>query len=334
MKTLRPRKHEIDFFIADEVELSSFRDEMASMEHPFFALKGGDTNIREYRHGNVTVTVEPTALGIATIFDKDIWIYTISKIQEAINNNDPVSRTVCFTPYDFLITTNREIGGRTYSELKKSLKRLSGTRITTNIVYSDEKQKSTGFGLVDSWRIIEEKKGKLDIGMVEVTLPDWLYQALQKNKMLKISPDYFRIRKAIDRRIYEIARKHCGSQAEFQISLDKLHLKTGSSALLKMFRHNIKQLAKTNDLPDYSLRFDIERDVVIFTNRSLTPEKIAEKQQLEQEKTELDNLRQELNETRQLLAEEKRKNRKPRRTNQDFLQSSQPDKTIPKGFRG
>ncbi|CAK8741734.1 hypothetical protein SODG_005052 [Sodalis praecaptivus] len=35
LKTLRPRKHELEFFIADEVELSSFRDEMASMEHPF-----------------------------------------------------------------------------------------------------------------------------------------------------------------------------------------------------------------------------------------------------------------------------------------------------------
>ncbi len=68
--------------------------------------------------------------------------------------------------------------------------------------------------------------------MVEVTLPDWLYQALEKKKMLKISQDYFRIRKAIDRRIYEIARKHCGNQGEFTISLEKLHMKSGSSALL------------------------------------------------------------------------------------------------------
>ncbi len=49
LKTLRPRKHkELDFFIADEMEIASFRDEMASMEHPFFALKGGDTKVREY----------------------------------------------------------------------------------------------------------------------------------------------------------------------------------------------------------------------------------------------------------------------------------------------
>ncbi|MCX2956536.1 MAG: replication initiator protein A, partial [Candidatus Regiella insecticola] len=98
------------------------------------------------------------------------------------------------------------------------LSRLKGTTIKTNIVYSDEKQEIIEFGLIDSWRIVEDKKGNLDIGMIEVTLPDWLYQALHKKKMLKISPDYFRIRKAIDRRLYEIARKHCGNQGEFTIS--------------------------------------------------------------------------------------------------------------------
>ncbi|CAK8741712.1 hypothetical protein SODG_005030 [Sodalis praecaptivus] len=257
-------------------------------------MKGGDTKTRKYKNGNITVTVEPTSSGMATIFDKDVWIYSISKLQEAMNNNEEISRTICFTPYDFLVTTNREIGGRTYNELEKSLKRLAGTRITTNIVYSDEKQESIGFGLIDSWRILEEKKGNLDIGMIEVTLPDWLYQALHKKKMLKISQDYFRIRKAIDRRLYEIARKHCGSQGEFTISLEKLHLKTGSTSLLKMFRHNIKQLAKANDLPDYSIRYDAKADMVIFNNRNLTPEQEEKEQKREKGKREIYKLKNSL----------------------------------------
>lgn len=159
LKTLRPRKHEIDFFIADEVEISSFRDEMASMEHPFFALKGGDKDTRRYNSGNKTVVVAPNAeYGMATVFDKDVWIYSISKLQESINNNEPISRNVCFTPYDFFVTTNRTISGRTYKELERSLERLAGTRITTNIVYSNEKQESIGFGLIDGWHIFDEKK--------------------------------------------------------------------------------------------------------------------------------------------------------------------------------
>ncbi|MBG6243573.1 MAG: RepB family plasmid replication initiator protein, partial [Candidatus Symbiopectobacterium sp. Dall1.0] len=244
LKTLRPRKNELEFFIADEVEIESFRDEMASMEHPFFALKGGDTKTRIYKNGNATVIVESTSSGMATIFDKDVWIYAISKLQESMNKGEQISRVIAFTPYDFFITTNRDNGGRNYELLEKALSRLKGTVIKTNVVYSEDKQETISFGLIDSWRIVEDKKGKLDIGMIEVTLPDWLYQALHKKKMLKISPDYFRIRKAIDRRLYEIARKHCGNQGEFTISLEKLHLKTGSTALLKMFRHNIKQLAK------------------------------------------------------------------------------------------
>lgn len=104
--------------------------------------------------------------------------------------------------------------------------------------------------------------------MVEVTLPDWLYQAITKTKVLQISPDYFHIRKAIDRRLYEIARKHCGNQHEFSISLDKLHNKTGSSRELRKFRFDIKQLTKTNDLPDYEVIFEPTTDKVTFKNRN------------------------------------------------------------------
>ncbi|UBX30681.1 replication initiator protein A [Arsenophonus apicola] len=295
LKTLRPGKHEIEFFIADEVELSSFRDEMASMEHPFFALKGGDTNIREYQNGNVKVTVRPAVgIGLATIFDKDVWIYAISKLQESFNKNEPISRTVCFTPYDFFVTTNRNKSGRAYQEFEKSLDRLKGTTIKTNIVYSQEKQESIGFSLIDSWRIIEEKKGKLDIGMVEVTLPEWLYQALSKKKMLKISPDYFRIRKAVDRRIYEIVRKHCGNKGVFNISLEKLHLKTGSTANRAEFKRMLKNLEKANDLPDYRIFYDVERDVVVFNNRNLTYEEGVKDQQREKGRREVFKIKQNL----------------------------------------
>ncbi|MGP1946904.1 MAG: replication initiator protein A [Arsenophonus sp. NC-PG7-MAG3] len=292
LKTLRPRKHEIDFFIADEVELSGFRDEMASMEHPFFALKGGDIDTRRYKSGNTTIVVAPNAeYGIATVFDKDVWIYAISKLQESINNHEKISRTVYFTPYDFFVTTNRAKSGRAYEDLRKSLSRLAGTRIETNVIYSEDSRKTENFGLIDKWVILEEKKGKLNIGMVEVTLPDWLYQALHKKKILKISQDYFRIRKAIDRRIYEIARKHCGNQGEFTIALEKLRLKTGSTALLKMFRHNIKQLAKANDLPNYGIRYDAEVDMVIFNNRNLTSDQEEKEQQREKGKRDIYKLK-------------------------------------------
>ncbi|HGJ5865571.1 MAG TPA: replication initiator protein A [Arsenophonus nasoniae] len=269
LKTLRPHKHkQLELFIADDVDISTFRDEMASMEHPFFALKSGDLKVREYKNGNVLVTVKPSVDGLATIFDKDIWIYVISKLQEAINSGQQISRTITFTPYDFFMTTNRDNGGKNYKLLEQALSRLSGTRVKTNIIYSEDAQETTEFGLIDSWRIIEKQKGKLEIGMVEVTLPNWLYQAITKTRVLQISPDYFRIRKAIDRRLYEIARKHCGNQAEFTICLENLYSKTGSTAALSKFKFNIRQLAKTNDLPDYEILFDHNADKVTFKNRN------------------------------------------------------------------
>jgi len=269
LTTLKPNKHnQLELFLADEVEISTIRDEIASMEHPFFALKGGDTKDRIYKNGNTTISITPTSAGIATIFDKDIWIYAISKLQNAINNGLKVDRKIYFTPYDFLMNTNRSTSGQAYKDLKKALSRLSGTRIKTNIKHSEDKQETIEFGLIDSWRILEEKKGKVDIGMVEVVLPNWLFEALEKKKILKISMDYFRIRKAIDRRIYEIARKHCGYQYECEISLDKLHLKTGSTATKEKFKFNIKYLAIENNLPDYDVIFDSSRDVVIFKSRN------------------------------------------------------------------
>lgn len=270
LKTLRPHKHQqIDFFIADEVDIVNFRDELASMEHPFFALKGGDTRIREYLNGNVMVTVRPAVkIGMATIFDKDVWIYVISKLCQAIYKEQPISRTVCFTAYDFFVTTNRDKGGRSYKELEKALDRLAGTRITTNIQHSVDQREAIGFGLIDSWYVVEEQKGKQAVGMIEVTLPNWLYEAITRTKLLKISPDYFRIRKAIDRRLYEITRKHCGSQHQFQISLEKLHIKTGSTRDLRKFRMDIKNLSKINELPDYEIAYEAEKDYVIFINRN------------------------------------------------------------------
>ncbi|PPI86253.1 RepB family plasmid replication initiator protein (plasmid) [Candidatus Pantoea edessiphila] len=242
---------------------------MSSMEHPFFALKGGDRSTRRYVSGDKTITVAPNAAyGMATVFDKDIWIYAISKLQESINVNKFTSKIILFTPYDFFISTNRTVSGRTYKELKKSLERLAGTRITTNILYSNKKQESVGFGLLDSWRIVEDKRGKIDIGMVEIVLPEWLYQALHKKQLLKISSDYFRIRKPIDRRIYEIARKHCGNQNEFIVSLAKLHVKVGSMSKQSEFKRMLKRLEKINYLPDYIILYDVKTDLVKFTNRN------------------------------------------------------------------
>lgn len=260
---LAPVRHvQHDFFIADTFDCS-LKDDMASMEHPVFALKAGDTRDRLYSHNGVSIAVRATSVGLPTIFDKDLWIYCISKLVAAINNGEPISRTINFTAYDYLVTTNRDTSGRAYLELKNSLERLKGTSITTNIETAG-KREAAGFGLIDSWRIIEEKNERMVY--LQVTLPNWLYRAVSALEVLTISPDYFRIRKPLDRRIYELARKHCGNQPSWSISLDLLLNKSGSTTTLREFRRSIKSLAESDDLPDYRVRYDPIKDIVIIYN--------------------------------------------------------------------
>jgi len=264
-KHLAPIKHrQKDFFIADIFDNPTFQDDLSSMEHPLFALKAGDTKDRLYQHGNVNIAIRPNSLGLATIHDKDIWIYCISKLMQAMYEGEEISRTVHFTIYDYLVTTNRGVDGRYYEKAKDALERLKGTSITTNIETA-KKREARGFGLIESWRIVEEKDGRMI--RVSVTLPDWLYRSVTSKKVLTISPDYFRLRKPLDRRVYELARKHCGNQSEWKVGLEILYKKTGSTDTLAKFRMNIKSLVTTNELPDYTVSFDTINDTVLFTKR-------------------------------------------------------------------
>lgn len=263
---LVPERHaQRDFFIADLLDVSP-KDDTASMEHPLFALRAGDRKVRHYQHGDITIEVRPGIKGLATIHDKDVWIYCISQLMEAINRGrEDVSRTVRFTAYDFMVTTNRRTDGDSYKRMGESLERLSESRIVTNIE-TDGMRERAGFGLIDSWRVIERGHDNRMVA-VEVTLPDWLYRSVKAKHVLTLSRDYFRLRKPLDRRIYELARKHCGSQPKWRVTMATLHAKSGSQDKLYKFRAAMKVLAATNELPDYRMAFNAENDMVTFYAR-------------------------------------------------------------------
>lgn len=263
--TLVPVRHQQrDFYVADLLDIAP-KDDMASMEHPLFALKTGDKRVREYKRGGVTVTVKPGFDGCATVHDKDVWIYCISQLVEGINRGrEDVSRTVRFTAYDFLVTTNRPTAGVGYTRMAEAMARLKGTVIETNIETAEIRERE-GFGLVDSWRVVEKKGGRMVA--VEVTLPDWLYRSVQARQVLTLSPDYFRIRKPLDRRIYELARKHCGTQKQWQCSVKALHEKSGSTDTVRKLRAALKVLVEADQLPDYSVTFDEPHDTATFSKR-------------------------------------------------------------------
>lgn len=250
---LLPDRHPTaDFFVCDVFDAAP-KDDLGSMEHPIFSLSTRpDRRILSYEHNGTTVEVAPSVRGRATMHDKDVLIYCVSQLMAAMNAGRAVSRTLQLKAHDLLVATNRDTSGDAYTRLKEAFERLAGTRITTNLA-TGGLETTRGFGLIDSWEILRRSRGGRMIS-VTVTLSEWLYRAVLAKSVLTLSREYFRLRKPLERRIYELARKHCGRQATWQVSLAVLHKKAGSTAPLRVFRAALRRIIADGNLPEYRLR--------------------------------------------------------------------------------
>ena len=122
-----------------------------------------------------------------------------------------------------------------------------------------------GFGLIESWQIVRATRGGRMV-QVAVTLSEWLFRAVLSKSVLTLSRDYFRLRKPLERRVYELARKHCGRQPEWRVSMATLAGKSGSASPLRVFRKMIRDMIAADHLPDYSLREE-PGDLLLVTRR-------------------------------------------------------------------
>ncbi len=244
-----------DFFVCDFFAAVPKHD-LASMEHPLFSLSTRpDRRILEYRHNDVEVVVTPSVKGRATIFDADILIFCISQLVAALNAGKPTARTLTLTAHDLLLATGRETSGDGYRRLRDAFERLAGTRITTNIATGpkdDPLEVTTGFGLIERWEIVRRTRGGRMVS-VAVTLSDWLYRAVLAKSVLTLNREYFRLRRPLERRLYELARKHCGRQPEWRVSIEVLCKKSGSASPRRVFRAMVREIIRDGRLPDYTL---------------------------------------------------------------------------------
>jgi len=271
-EALLPVRHpQGELFLCDVAD-AVLKDDMASMEHPFFALTTRpDRKVRRYENGENWLEVVPSVKGMATINDKDLLIFAASQLMAARKEGRPISQELMFTARDALVFTNRYTGGRDYELLGEALARLQGTQVQTNVKPGGQEARHI-FGLVDSASIARHPKTNR-IMEVRIKLSDWFFRAIQSQEVLTLHPDYFRLRKPIEKRIYEIARKHCGAQGEWKISLQLLQTKSGSSDTLRKFRMHIRKLCEKQHLPDYIVALhkgDKEKgDMVVFTSRKV-----------------------------------------------------------------
>tara|TARA_R110002051_G_scaffold3961_2_gene20983 strand:- start:3685 stop:4698 length:1014 start_codon:yes stop_codon:yes gene_type:complete len=266
---LLPDRHQADFFVCDIFDAIP-KDDLATMEHPIFSLSTKpDRRILNYTHNGTDITVVPSMRGLATIHDKDILIFCISQLMAALNAGRALGRTLTLRAHDMLVATNRETSGDAYRRLREAFERLAGTRITTNLE-TGGMEVTSGFGLIENWEIVRRARGGRMVS-VKVTLSEWLYRAVLSKSVLTLSRDYFRLRKPLERRVYEIARKHCGRQPAWRISVDLLLKKSGSASPRRVFRKMLRDMIEANHLPDYEMEEEAG-DMIRFTRRTLIEE--------------------------------------------------------------
>lgn len=276
---LLPKRHpEPDFFICDIFDAAP-KSDAASMEHPLFTLSTKpDMQPREYRQGDKWVRVSPSNLGLATVHDRDILIYCISQCMAKLNRGEPVQQKMRFNVHDLLKTTNRATNNLGYERFRAAINRLQSTRIETNITTGGQEQWEV-FSFIDSAKTIKETRdGRMQA--LEIKLSDWVFNAIHEKsgEILTISRDYFRLRKPLERRLYELARKMCGHSSKWHLRIETIHHRTGSSSTLKEFRRMMKAIVDDNQqhrhIPDYS--FEMDGDLVIIRPRKEFTEAFSE----------------------------------------------------------
>lgn len=264
---LLPERHPVrDFFVLDTLDMLP-RSDMATMEHPIYSLSTRpDRRQLSYTQGEARLEIIPSSLGLPTVFDKDIIIYCISKLVAMRDRGEAIGRVVRITTHDLLVETNRPINNLGYQRLLPALNRLRGVVINTTITTGEERS-TRGFGLIDEFEY--NRKGSMfaeRLKYLEICLSDWIFRAIQSAEVLPISRDYFRLRAPVDRRIYEIARKHCGRQTSWRVGTDLLQKKVGSKQAVKHFHAHLRGLVSSNHLPDYAVT--IEGEQTVFYRRS------------------------------------------------------------------
>lgn len=269
MMALLPDRHpQKDFFILDISDVVP-KDDMASMEHPLFSLATKpDMRHLEYRNGENRLKIVPSGVGLPTIFDKDILIFCISQLMHKQNRGEKIGKRVRFSARELMIATNRPTNNLSYQRLEQAFHRLMGATFQTDI-QTGKRRETRFFTLLESGSgFVMKDDGGWRLDYCEVILSDWVMRAIEANEVVTISEKYFRLRRPLERRLYEIARKHCGSSPKWQIGLAKLQYRTGSNAPLKKFRHNLREIIEKDETPSYSFELTPDDLVVVRPRRT------------------------------------------------------------------
>lgn len=236
---------QLDIFLGELMAPAS-KDDIGSMEHPMFSIKkGGDRKIRRYEHNGKFLEISPSVKGSATIWDKDILIYVFTLMRQCLDRGENIPTRFEVNAADLLRAIGRDDSGTAYKRLYEGLARLKGTQIKTNIETgeetTDEEPEFSLFGLVNDVIVLKDKKSKR-LTRLLFEPSSWFRQQIANEYLLTINPSYFSLESGLERRLYELARKHCGRQSHWRIRLELLKHKVGSESSINRFRFDLNEL--------------------------------------------------------------------------------------------
>jgi plasmid replication initiation protein len=252
------------------------RDGIDMMEFPFFSLskkKRYEPLIYKNDRAGIEIIVSGgKPHGVATIWDKDVLIWCISQIREAIDRGEQPSKKIYFHPYQILKATRRGTRKDDYERLLMALQRLHNTSIHTTIK-TDKKTKDKGFHWIEDYETAKDNTTGEAAGMWSITLHEWIYRAaITPHFILTLDDDYFLLTSGLERRLYLIARKHGGKQESgYTIPMKTLYTKMGTEDEYKYWARAIREIVEADELPGYHLeifRNSEGAEYVNFTRRS------------------------------------------------------------------
>lgn len=238
----------------------SIKNERSVMAYSFFSLsKEPRTELEPYDDGKVRIEVKGTKAGVATVYDKELLIYAASLIVDKANRGERIGPKITFAANDFFRVVHIQSAGTAYERVTGALERLQGTQIKTTIETGGEGTDSWFSWLKDARANYRKdpRTGERVLQSVTLEICDWLYRAIERdNKMLTYHPEYFELG-VLEKRLYELARAHCGHQPGFRIGLEKLRRRVGSEMQLKDFRIRMSRIAeKQKPLPEYGFKLE------------------------------------------------------------------------------
>ena len=238
------------------------KSDKSIMDYPFFALDRCGRRKRpiEYNDGNVTVQIKANNGSIATVYDKDLILYVAGLMREQMNQGIEPGRTFTFSAYDFMRVTKRPKNDDSYERILKMLERLQGTQICTNIEHGGAGVDGFFSWLDSASASYGSQAGHKKTKYIRVTICEWLYLAIYQGNVLTYDPRYFQLR-PLARRLYDIARSHCGRQKYWAVKLPKLREKIGFEGELRRLRYEMDQMLQQSEpIPEYRFRLINDRN--------------------------------------------------------------------------